>query len=100
MTCTRQEFSRSLGQAFGPALREDPGGLLLSLDGVDLYFALSSDPPRQLGALQLAALRVEISIRAGSERAAEVLLAKVDRPHRFSNRCAVHGGWRTSDFSG
>lgn len=79
MTSTPAEFRRALLQAFGSAVREESGGLLLALDEVCLHFALHSEKIRQIGALQLDSLRVEISVRKGDAAAAKTLLARVDR---------------------
>jgi len=79
MNSTPAEFRRALVQAFGAAVSERADGLLLEVDGVQLDFALSVGNPRQIGALQLASLRVEISVLAGDEAQARQLLAKVDR---------------------
>ena len=79
MNSTAAEFRRALVQAFGDAVGEDGSGLLLSADGVQLHFALHSEKSRQIGALQLAMLRVEISVRHGDEATAKNLLARVDR---------------------
>ncbi|WP_434516165.1 hypothetical protein AB6Q56_05910 [Dechloromonas sp. ARDL1] len=56
-----------------------PGGLLLSGEEATLHFALSEQNPLRIAALQLATLRVEISVVAGDESAAQRLLAQVDR---------------------
>ena len=79
MNSTPAEFRRAMFQAFGDAVSEDASGVLLSVDGVQLHFALHSEMPRNIGALQIAMLRVEISVRQGEETAAENLLARVDR---------------------
>jgi hypothetical protein len=79
MNSTPDEFRRTLLQAFGAAVREDGSGLLLSAGGAQLHFALSSEKPRRIGALQIAALRVEVSVRAGDDAAVKNLLARVDR---------------------
>jgi len=79
MTSTPAEFRRALVLAFGEAVSEDASGLLLSADGVQLHFALHGENFRRIGALQLAMLRVEISVRQGDGVAAEKLLARVDR---------------------
>ena len=79
MNSTPAEFKRSLSLAFAGAVTEDQAGLLLVVDGVQIHFALSSEMPRQIGALQIASLRVEISVREGDEAAAKTLLARVDR---------------------
>lgn len=79
MNSSAAEFRRALIQAFGDAVGEEGSGLLLSADGAQLHFALHSENSRQIGALQLAMLRVEISVRHGDEAAAKKLLARVDR---------------------
>lgn len=79
MNSTPAEFRRALLQAFGAAVSEADDGLLLSLDGVRLHFALQAEPPRKIGALQIASLRVEISVQEGAAAAAASLLARVDR---------------------
>ncbi len=79
MSSTPEEFRRALVQAFGPAVKMDVSGVLLAVDGVQLHFALRHENIRQIGALQLESLRVEISVRAGAAAAAEKLLARVDR---------------------
>jgi hypothetical protein len=79
MNSTPAEFERSLRQAFATAVGTAADGLLLEADGVRLHFALQRENPGQIGALQLAALRVEISVLAGDESAAARLLARVDR---------------------
>lgn len=66
-------------QAFGAAISEDADGVLLSDEGVQLHFALRGEVPRYIGALQIAMLHVEISVRHGDETAAKKLLARVDR---------------------
>ena len=66
-------------QAFVEAVSEDASGVFLSVDGVQLHFALHSERPRNIGALQIAMLRVEIKVRHGDAAAAENLLARVDR---------------------
>ena len=79
MCCTPEEFRRTLSQAFGEAVSEDASGLLLAEGKVQLHFALQREKTRQIGALQLASLRLEISVREGDAVAASALLAKVDR---------------------
>lgn len=79
MNSTPAEFQRALSQAFAGAVFEDETGLLLSLDGVQLHFALTGEKGRQIGALQIASLRVEISVREGEPAAANTLLARVDQ---------------------
>lgn len=79
MNSTPEEFRRALSQAFGDAVSEDASGLLLVEGKVQLHFALQREKARQIGALQLASLRLEISVREGDEVAAAALLARVDR---------------------
>ncbi len=79
MSSTAEEFHRALVQAFGPAVTVDASGILLAVEGVQLHFALKREEIRQIGALQLESLRVEISVRSGSAAAAEKLLASIDR---------------------
>lgn len=79
MNSTPAEFQRALVQTFASAVSEAPGGLLLSLDGVRLFFALRSGKIRKIGALQLASLHVEISVLEGDAVAAKKLLARVDQ---------------------
>ena len=79
MSCTAAEFRRVLEKTFGEAVSSTPEGLLLSTDEASLHFALSEQSPLRIAALQLATLRVEISVRAGDEAAAQRLLAQVDR---------------------
>lgn len=79
MNSTSSEFRRAMVQAFGAAVSEDASGVLLSVDGVQLHFALFSEAPRNIGALQIAMLRVDISVRHGDATAANKLLARVDR---------------------
>jgi hypothetical protein len=79
MSCTLEEFRRCLVQVFGDAVSETDRGLLLTGDQASLHFALSEQNPLRIAALQLATLRVEISVRAGGEAAARRLLAQVDR---------------------
>jgi hypothetical protein len=79
MNSTPAEFRRALVQAFGDAVRGDSTGLLLATDAATLHFALSDEPPIQLGLLGLPMLRVDISVRAGDEQAARTLLERVDR---------------------
>lgn len=79
MSCTPDEFRRSLVQAFGDAVLNTTDGLLLVGDEACLHFALSEQRPLRIAALQLSTLRVEISVRAGDEAAARRLLARVDR---------------------
>lgn len=79
MNSSVEEFRRALVQAYGVAVSETDAGLLLALEGVQLHFALTQEMLHQIGALQLAMLRVEISVLSGDETAAEKLLARVDR---------------------
>ncbi|MBL8419823.1 MAG: hypothetical protein JNK92_04230 [Dechloromonas sp.] len=80
MSSTPGEFHRALSNAFGDAVTEDATGLLVTEDGgVSLHFALISETPQRVGALQLCALRTEITVRQGDEEAASELLARVDR---------------------
>jgi hypothetical protein len=79
MNSTPAEFRRAMLQAFGDAVSDDASGVLLSVDGVQLHFALRSEAPRNIGALQIAMLHVEISVRHGDATAAKKLLARVDR---------------------
>lgn len=79
MNSTPGEFRRALVQAFGDAVSATAGGVLLSADGVCLHFALTSQRPTQIGALQIANLHVEISVQHGDEASARELLARVDR---------------------
>lgn len=79
MNSTPAEFQRTLNQAFAGAVFEDEAGLLLALDGVQMHFALTGEKGRQIGALHIASLRVEITVRKGDAAAANALLARVDR---------------------
>lgn len=79
MSCTSDEFRRSLVQAFGDAVSDTPDGLLLAGKEASLHFALSEQQPLRIAALQLSTLRVEISVRTGDQSAARRLLAQVDR---------------------
>ena len=79
MNSTPGEFRRALIQAFGDAVSPTVSGLLLSADGVRLHFALTSQRPTQIGALQIANLHVEISVQHGEAATAQELLARVDR---------------------
>jgi hypothetical protein len=79
MSSTPGEFRRAMFVAFGDAVSEDGAGLLVVENDVRLHFALSSENPQRLGALQLCILRVEITIRQGDEAAASALLDRVDR---------------------
>lgn len=79
MNSTPGEFRRALVQAFGDAVSGTAEEVILSAEGVRLHFALTSQPPTQIGALQIAHLQVEIGVQAGDETAARELLARVDR---------------------
>ena len=79
MNCSAEEFRRALVQAFGPAVTDTAAGLQLAVDGVQLHFALQHEGSHRVGALQLAMLRVEISVQRGDETAAAALLARIDR---------------------
>jgi len=79
MSSTPGEFRRALFTAFGDAVSEDGDGLLVAENDVRLHFALSSENPQRVGALQLCSLRVEITVRRGDEAAASALLDRVDR---------------------
>jgi len=79
MNSTPAEFIRSLRLAYGSAVSEDETGVVLNAQGATLHFALTSEKSLQIGALQIASLRVEISVREGDESAAKSLLARVDR---------------------
>ena len=79
MSSTPGEFRRALFTAFGDAVSEDGDGLLIAENDVRLHFALSSESPQRVGALQLCSLRVEITVRQGDEVAASALLDRVDR---------------------
>ena len=80
----RPRWARLLGRVADPWLArnlepEAPGGLLLVEGGVRLHFALQSGKVLKIGALQLASLRVEISVLEGDAAAAKQLLSRVDR---------------------
>ena len=79
MSSTPDEFRRALSTAFGDAVTADAAGLLLTEGGIRLHFALSSEEPLRVGALQLCTLRVEITLLQGDEQAASALLDRVDR---------------------
>ena len=79
MNSSPAEFIRALRLAFGAAVCEDATGVLLNVEDVTIHFALTSEKAHQIGALQIASLRVEISVREGEESAAKSLLALVDR---------------------
>lgn len=76
---TPAEFRRAMRHAFGNAVREEASGLLLAGERATLHLALGSEQARQIGALQLPVLRVEITIREGDESSASELLNRVDR---------------------
>ena len=76
---TPAEFRRALRHAFGSAVSEDASGVLVAADGAVLHFALNSEQPRQVGALRLSVMRVEITTREGDEEAASELLTRIDR---------------------
>jgi hypothetical protein len=79
MSCTATEFRLALQNVFGDAVSVVPDGLLISTPEASLHFALSEQNPLRIAALRLDRMRVEISVRAGDETAAERLLSKVDR---------------------
>ena len=79
MSSTPDEFRRALFTAFGDAVTEDGAGLLVTDGEIRLHFALSSEKPLRIGALQLCTLRVEITVRQGDEQAASALLDRVNR---------------------
>lgn len=79
MSSTPAEFQRALNLVFGDAVSEASGGLLLVEGGVRLHFALQSGKVLKIGALQLASLRVEISVLEGDAAAAKQLVSRVDR---------------------
>ncbi len=79
MSSTPGEFRRALSKAFGDAVTEDATGLLVADGEVSLHFALTSETPQCVGALQLCALRTEITVRHGDHEAASELLARIDR---------------------
>ena len=79
MSSTAGEFQRAMVKAIGDAVTEEGGGLLVVEGNVRLHFALISETPQQVGALQLCALRVVISAQAGDEEAVSSLLARIDR---------------------
>ena len=64
---------------FGDAVSEDGAGLLVTDGEIRLHFALSSEKPLRIGALQLSTLRVEVTVHQGGEQAASALLDRVDR---------------------
>ena len=79
MNSTPGEFRRAMVQAFGDAVSATAEGVLLSVEDVRLHFALASQAPTKIGALQIAHLQVEISVQEGDAVAAQELLARVDR---------------------
>ena len=79
MSSTPDEFHRALSKAFGDAVTEDATGLLVADGGVSLHFALTSETPQRVGALQLCTLRTEVTVRQGDQGAASELLARIDR---------------------
>lgn len=79
MNSTPAEFARALRQAFGASVTETAGGVQLTQVGVSLHFALTGGRQRQLGALRLDLLEVEIAVCSGEAAAVEELLARVDR---------------------
>ena len=79
MSSTPDEFRRALFTAFGATVTEDGAGLLVTEGEIRLHFALSSEKPLRIGALQLSTLRVEVTVRQGDEQAASALLDRVDR---------------------
>ena len=79
MSSTPGEFRRAMVNALGAAVSEDADGLLVSDGEVRLRFALSSTEAQRVGALQLNALRVEISVLQGGAEAVSALLARIDR---------------------
>lgn len=79
MACTPEEFIQSVTKAFGNAATRETDGLLLSTEGVSILFALHPEKMRQIGALQLASLRVEIRVREGDADRVQQVLDRVDR---------------------
>lgn len=79
MSSTPGEFRRAMFTAFGDAVSEDGTGLLVAENDVRLHFALRSEKPLRIGALQLSTLRVEVTVRQGDEPAASALLNRIDR---------------------
>jgi hypothetical protein len=79
MSSTPGEFRRAMFAAFGDAVTADAAGLLVTEGGIRLHFALTSENPQTVGALQLCTLRVEITVLQGDESAASALLDRVDR---------------------
>mgnify|MGYP001124464562 CR=1 FL=1 len=79
MNSSPAEFRRALVQAFGEAVSETADGVQLVVGEVQIMFVLDSQPPRRIGALQIADLRVDISVQSGESPAADRLLAQVDR---------------------
>lgn len=79
MNSTPEEFCRALVQAFGDAARKTTTGITLRIGEVGIHFTLTPLPSRQIGALHIADLHVEISVEAGDASAVQKLLARVDR---------------------
>lgn len=79
MTSTPEEFRRAVSLAFGDAVTHTPEGLELAMDDVRLHFAISEGPVRRIGALQLATIRVQISVLSGDQVSAQRLISRVDR---------------------
>jgi hypothetical protein len=79
MSSTPAEFRRALAAAFADAVSGDDAGVLVADGETHLHFALTAEKPQRIGALQLATLRVEITVRKGTDTAASALLARVDR---------------------
>jgi len=79
MNSSPAEFRRALVQAFGDAVSETADGVLLVVGEVQILFVLDSLPACRIGALQIADLRVDISVQSGESPAAERLLAQADR---------------------
>lgn len=79
MSSTPGEFRRALFAAFADAVSEEDAGLLVADGEARLHFALKSEKLQRIGALQLSILRVEITVRQGTEQAASALLAQIDR---------------------
>jgi hypothetical protein len=79
MSSTPGEFRRAMFTAFGEAVTADGTGLLVTEGEIRLHFALRSENPQRVGALQLCTLRVDITVRQGDEPAVSALLDRVDR---------------------
>lgn len=79
MSSTPGEFRRAMFTALGAAVSEDGADLVVDEGGVRLRFALRSEEAQRIGALQLNALRVEISVLQGGADAVSALLARIDR---------------------